>query len=50
MIDEKKLIEDIKRQFPEWKYSPVGNIVKSVVNKCIRIINNQPKIDEDDGK
>ena len=45
MIDEKKLIEDLKQYFPDWKSSSVGCIVKSAVNKCIRIIKAQPQID-----
>lgn len=46
MIDEKKLIEELQKEFPEWKSIPVGNIVKSVVDKVIRIIKKQPKEDE----
>lgn len=45
MIDEKKLIEDLKQQFPDWKSSSVGCIVKSTVNKLIRIIKAQPQIE-----
>ena len=45
MIDEKKLIEDMKQQFPDWKSSSVGCIVKSTVNKLIKIIQAQPKIE-----
>ena len=44
MIDENLLIKEIHKQFPEWQWSPVGNIVKSVIAKIEMIIKAQPKV------
>lgn len=46
MIDEKKLIEELEKQCPDWKSSEIGYLVKGTINDCIEVIKRQPKIGE----
>ena len=46
MIDEKKLIEELEKQCPDWKSSEIGYLVKGTINDCIEIIKRQPKVGE----
>lgn len=46
MIDEKKLIEELEEQCPDYKSNSIGCIVKGAINDCIKIIKRQRKVGE----